>query len=67
MHIARSRPLGVAASPIAPSLALNGRQGRRVACVSMRGGAELLVFDMEEDEDAEEEEEPDDDQEMMDD
>jgi len=37
---------------------MNGRQGRRVGCVSL--GGEVLVFDMDENEDDEEEEEVED-------
>lgn len=39
------------------NIALNGRKGRRVGCISMGDGREVEVLDMDEDEDEEEEEE----------
>lgn len=46
------------------SIALNGRKGRRVGCVSMGDGREVEVLDMDEDEDDDEEEEEDGDADM---
>jgi len=49
--IARSRPLRTPSpSDETISLALNGRKGRRVGCVSMGDGRELEILDMDEDE-----------------
>ena len=39
------------------SLAMNGRLGRRVGCVSL--GSDIIVYDMDENEDDEEEEDED--------
>ncbi|RXK35659.1 hypothetical protein M231_07089 [Tremella mesenterica] len=59
--LARCRPLDMTAvaEEERPALALNGRQGRRVGCVSMGDGRIVQVFDMDEDEGEDEEEEED--------
>ena len=36
------------------SIALNGRKGRRVGCISMGDGREVEVLDLDEDEDEDE-------------
>jgi hypothetical protein len=55
LPIHRCRPLPTLPVPGGKiSLALNGRKGRRVGCVSMGEGKQVEVFDMEEDEDAQE-------------
>ena len=60
MPIHRARRLDVSCPEAAfrPSLAMNGREGRRVGCV-MVDHVEIVVFDMEEDEDAQGEDEAD--------
>ncbi|KAK4687139.1 hypothetical protein P7C73_g2981, partial [Tremellales sp. Uapishka_1] len=61
LPIARCRPLKAAASDQDPSekisLALNGRKGRRVGCISMGEGREVEVLDMDQDEDADDDDE----------
>jgi hypothetical protein len=48
------------------SMALNGRKGRRVGCISMGDGKEVEVLDMDEDEDRDDDEEEEGDVEMSD-
>lgn len=54
----KTRNLGVSSrSGLPPSLAMNGRAGRRVCCVMTNQGQEIQVFDMDADEGEEDEEE----------
>lgn len=67
--ISRCRALGTTRTAIDEEpwlLALNGRPGRRTGCILTRGGSEVEILDLADDEGEEEEEGDEDDVEMED-
>ena len=65
LPLTRCRPLKETSTGLqSAGIALNGRKGRRVGCVSLGDGRTVEVLDMEENEDDEDEEEEGEEQSM---